>query len=492
MAGVPMFTALFAALTLWACFASAWQCEDARYESKPRTFIMTDISNEPDDQMSLVRLLVHANELDLQGIAVVTSVWKNDSLDLTSAHNVMTAYGEVTDNLNANVPESGTYPNGDEVLSKLYAGHPVYGLAALELPLSNGSTALINATDASNEPLWVCAWGGANVLAEALNHVNQTRSDDEVAAFVNKLRVYSISDQDNSGAWIRVHFPTLFYIVSLHGFSEYALATWIVSTLCQFYPLVPRLTASQGISGEVLRPFDQGGPDTSIITNEWLQEHIRLGTLGAYYLNWSYIMEGDTPSFLGLLPNGLNAPEHPEWGGWGGRYMLLDASGWTSVYSDAVDFAIGADNGTFYSKYASIWRWRPAFQYDFTARMQWSVQPDYAENNHHPVAVVNDTCGFEAFELHYTLGESVVLDASASYDPDGDDISFDWFHYRDPSLRLEGDIPRISPNVTFASLNNEGSIVSVTPQQNIVSGFVLVFFESMLMKSLDGAYHPHN
>ena len=243
----------------------------------------------------------------------------------------------------------------------------------------------------------------------------------------------------------------------------------------------------------MLRPFDQGGPDTSIVTNDWLQEHIRLGTLGAYYLNWTYIMEGDTPSFLGLLPNGLNAPEHPEWGGWGGRYTLLDASGWTSVYSDAVDFTIGADNDTFYSNYAGIWRWRPAFQYDFAARMLWSVQADYAENNHHPVAVVNDTCGFAPLELHYTLGESVVLDASASYDPDGDGISFDWFHYRDPSMRLEGDIPRISPNVTFTLLNDEGSIVSVTPQQNIVSAVCRAnVLQCMLTSIPDGTYHPHN
>jgi hypothetical protein len=32
-----------------------------------------------------------------------------------------------------------------------------------------------------------------------------------------------------------------------------------------------------------------------------------------------FIMEGDTPSFLYLIPNGLGDAEHPEWGGWGGR-----------------------------------------------------------------------------------------------------------------------------------------------------------------------------
>lgn len=62
------------------------------------------------------------------------------------------------------------------------------------------------------------------------------------------------------------------------------------------------------------------------MSNDWLQEHVRIGPLGSYYPDIAYIMEGDTPSFLGLLQNGLNAPEHPEWGGWGGRYKLVDAA----------------------------------------------------------------------------------------------------------------------------------------------------------------------
>lgn len=206
-------------------------CENARYENKTRVFVMTDISNEPDDQMSLVRFLTHANELDIVNIAGVTSTWKNDSVDTPSILGVINAYGEVIDNLNSNVPEAGVYPPADELLAKVVVGQPVYGLAALNASApSNASTALINATDASEEPLWVLAWGGANVLAEALYQVKESRSEEEIADFVRKLRVYSISDQDNAGPWIRTNFPTLFYIVSIHGFSEYSLATWIVSS----------------------------------------------------------------------------------------------------------------------------------------------------------------------------------------------------------------------------------------------------------------------
>ncbi|KAI3393168.1 hypothetical protein diail_4656 [Diaporthe ilicicola] len=446
--------------------SSGGLCETAKYENKSRVFVMTDISNEPDDQMSLVRFLTYANELDIVNIAVVTSTWKNDSIDTPSVFRVIEGYSQVVGSLNSNVPAAGAYPPADEVAAKVVTGHSVYGLAALDEPTpSNASTALIAGVDASEEPLWVLGWGGANVLAEALHQVKKERSEDEVAAFVRKLRVYSISDQDDAGAWIRTNFPTLFYIVSIHGFSEYAIATW------------------NGISGELFRHFDKGGPDSSLVTNEWLQEHIRVGPLGAHYLNWSFIMEGDTPSFLGLIPNGLNTPEHPEWGGWGGRYILMVSSGAQGTFSDAADWAIGVNNETYLSQFASIWRWREAYQYDFAARMQWTVHAGNSAGtstpNHQPVAVVNGSCG--TLQIPYTIGESVVLDASESWDPDQDELSFDWFHYREPSFRLEGDIPRISPNVTFDALDATGSVVNVTPNDNETMHIILTVRDDQSM-----------
>ncbi|ROV93894.1 hypothetical protein VPNG_09521 [Cytospora leucostoma] len=439
-------------------------CETAKYENKTRIFVLTDISNEPDDQMSLVRFLTYANEFEIINIAAVTSTWKNNSIDTPSIFGVINSYSEVVETLNSNVPAAGIYPSGEEVAAKVVTGHPVYGLAALEeASPSNASTALIAGVDASDEPLWVTAWGGVNVLAEALNQVRNERNEEEVAAFVRKLRVYSISDQDDAGAWVRTNFPTLFYIVSIHGFSEYAIATW------------------NGISGELYRHFDKGGPDSSLVTNEWLQEHIRIGPLGKKYLNWTYIMEGDTPSFLGLIPNGLNAPEHPEWGGWGGRYILADSSGAQGLFSEAADWVIGINNETYLSQFATIWRWRKAYQYDFAARVQWTTTSGGGQGspNRQPVPVVNSSCG--TLEVPYAFGESVVLDASESWDPDGDEVSFEWFHYREPTFRLEGDIPRISPNVTFEPLNEVGSLVTVTPNNNKTIHIILTVQDSQPM-----------
>ena len=43
---------------------------------KPRVVVLSDIGNEPDDQMSFVRLLLYSNEFDLESIVATTSVWQ--------------------------------------------------------------------------------------------------------------------------------------------------------------------------------------------------------------------------------------------------------------------------------------------------------------------------------------------------------------------------------------------------------------------------------
>ncbi|KAF2135098.1 uncharacterized protein K452DRAFT_323229 [Aplosporella prunicola CBS 121167] len=438
----------FFAISVFALLVTAQsdnKCEDARYTSKQRVFVFTDINNEPDDQMSLVRFLIYANEMEIEGIAAVTSAFLLNSTDAPTIRNVITAYGNVTENLNGNVPSSNAYPSAEELLKKVYKGHSVYGLESLKQDPSAAALALIDAVDKSEKPLWITAWGGLSVLAEALNKVSNNRSANDTTTFVKKLRVYSISDQDDAGPWIREHFPALFYIVSIHAFTDFSQASW------------------NGIGGEDYRHFDKGGPDTSLVTNDWLEQHIRVGVLGASYLNYSYVMEGDTPSFLPLIQNGLGDPEHPEYGSWGGRYKLIDSSGRTQTYGNTADYVYGKSGEPFYSSFATIWRWRKAYQHDFAARMQWTVNADYKKNNHHPVVVLNGTCGPAAYEVTYKAGGDLVLDASASWDPDDDDLVFSWQTYRDITAVMDGTRAEIFPNVTVTNMNEQGSIVKVTP-----------------------------
>ena len=102
-----------------------------------------------------------------------------------------------------------------------------------------------------------------------------------------------------------------------------------------------------------------------------------------------FLMEGDSPTFMYLIDNGLGCAEHPDWGSWGGRYELYQprTERWfiepetRPIWTDAQDEVMGCDGSWHTSNKATIWRWREAYQNDFAARMDWTVK-DYDEANH--------------------------------------------------------------------------------------------------------------
>ena len=42
--------------------------------------------------------------------------------------------------------------------------------------------------------------------------MRETRTEEEVREFVGRVRVYAISDQDDTGGWMRREFPELKYV----------------------------------------------------------------------------------------------------------------------------------------------------------------------------------------------------------------------------------------------------------------------------------------
>lgn len=387
---------------------------------KQRLFVLTDITNEPDDQESLVRLLVYANEYDLEGIIATTSTHLRNQTRKDKIEKLVRDYGLVKPNLDKHTQG---FPTMEYLLSITSEHLPVYSMDGVGKGKdSPGSELLIRAVDRADErPLWVSVWGGANCLAQALWKVRETRSEEAVRKFVSKLKVYSISDQDFAGQWIRNNFPEIFYIVDASAgdsWFEYYKATWT------------------GISGD---RYYKNGPmlNSELVDNPWLAANIREnhGPLGANYLKFDYIMEGDSPSFLGLISNGLGWYISPAYGGWGGRYELYrsyaeKAKIWTSSVNTQ-DELILPDGRKEASNQATIWRWREAYQHDFATRMDWNITSDFKKANHNPVLALNGNTGKAVASAKIKAGEKVLLSAKGSSDPDGDQLVFRWFIYRE-------------------------------------------------------------
>ena len=384
---------------------------------KPRVIVLTDIENEPDDAMSMVRFLTYSNQWNVEGLVATTSVHQKKETAAWRIREIVTAYGKVRDNL---LKHEKGYPSAGYLLSVIKEGRPDYGMHAVGKGMdSEGSELIIKAVDRSDSrPVWVLVWGGPNCLAQALWKVKATRSESELKAFVSKLRVYAISDQDDSGVWIRKTFKDLFYIVSpgFHRLGGYHYATW------------------SGISGDKFHGRFAGA-DFSIVDNPWLDEHIRSkGELGKQYPYMKFLMEGDSPTFMYLIDNGLGCAEHPDWGSWGGRYELYQprTERWfiepetRPIWTDAQDEVMGCDGSWHTSNKATIWRWREAYQNDFAARMDWTVK-DYDEANHPPVPAL--AC---AAEMTAATGDTIRLSAAGTSDPDGDSLSYSWFYYPEP------------------------------------------------------------
>ncbi|WP_200910795.1 DUF1593 domain-containing protein [Sphingomonas sp. Leaf67] len=384
--------------------------------SRQRLIVLTDIGNEPDDSESIVRLLLYANDIEIEGLVATTSRHHPRSPLRQLIDERVAGYRTVLTNLRVH---DARYPDAERLQTRVLVGSPVYGMSGVGKGKDTAaSRRIIQAIDSPDpRPVWIAVWGGAADLAQALWTVRATRSAEALDRFVANLRVYSISDQDDAGPWARAYFPKLFWIADVHGFTHYNQATW------------------GGISGSF------PGADQSVVSKGWLQANIRdVGPLGALYPLPAYIMEGDTPSFLNLIPNGLSVPERPDWGGWGGRYDRLSTD--LGLWTTSGDLLLGADGEVTESPQLTIWRWRVAYQNDFAARMRWTVTPRYKDANHAPAAVLNGRDGSAPVEIAACPGKPVALTAAGSKDADGDRLTYRWLSYREagglfvPSITL--------------------------------------------------------
>lgn len=101
------------------------QSRSLSFGSKTRTFILTDILNEPDDSQSLIRYLLYANSFDTRGLVATTSIWLQNETHPEAITTILDTYAKVVDNLNQHVGFEPTYESAESLKLHVSTGPAV-------------------------------------------------------------------------------------------------------------------------------------------------------------------------------------------------------------------------------------------------------------------------------------------------------------------------------------------------------------------------------
>ena len=496
--------------------AASGVCAQAQ-QARPRVVITAD--PELDDNNTLIRAILYTADLDVEGLVYVSSGvhWKGDGRGTTQyiagseysrlgrclngctswrwpdkdkeefIDEIADAYAKVYGNLKSHDPN---YPDPATLKSKV-----VWGNVEFEADYSKdteGSNLIKRLLlDDQSGPLYVTAQGGQSTIARALKSIYDeyhasptwTKLKQKVS---DKLVIIPWGDQDGTYAsYIKPNWPDvknwqLAMIEYGYGIRNgldpedriYISGPWTRQNILDRGPL----GILYRVWGDGKRMLDD--PEEFFGLQGYSVEQLR--SMG--YIPFtqpeekdSFISEGDTPTFMNLLNNGLRANENPNWGGWGGRFQANSQLGWrppvringpadsgvapglappgvknanapgTSNKGPEMHMPLNfpsrkisprteAVNAAFFA----------AAQNDFASRLKWSVTPKYKDANHPPEVKIAG-----GLELSAAPGDVVSLEGVIS-DPDGDKVKVRWWQYNDAGT-FPGDIQIASPNALNTS-----------------------------------------
>jgi len=465
-------------------------------QPRPRVVITAD--PELDDNNTLIRAILYSSDFQIEGLVYTSSTfhWKGDGkgttqylpgreytrLDLCPCaswrwapdehfiDDIVDAYARVYANLKAHNPN---YPSPAQLKSKIKWGNVAFeGDYSADTEGSNLIKSLL--LDDRPGPLYVTAQGGQSTIARALKSIHDQYVNtpqwqairDKVSL---KLIIIPSGDQDGTYArYIQPNWPEVterqLSTMDFGYFVRNALVpenrVYVSSAWTREY------ISNRGLLGAMYRVWGDGkqmvkGDRTDYFgLSGYTADQLR--KMG--YMVWtppqekgSFVSEGDTPTFLNLLDNGLRAYENRHWSGWGGSSRssnvpalgLGDAQIPPASQDDpgiAIGLARAGSNANPNAKAATLpagpaasparesglppispinaaanARFFAATQNDFAARLKWSVTPKFRDANHEPKVRVKGPT-----EVSVRPGSMVRLEGEVS-DPDHDTVKVTWW-----------------------------------------------------------------
>lgn len=440
----------------------------------PRVLVTTD--PELDDLNSMLRLLLHANELDVVGLVysasgphhrgdaargVAPHRWPAPG-DILHIDQAINAYAQVEDTLRVHDPR---YPTAQFLRSITAIGNvDEVGDMRRATPGSRLITDILLKTATAEDgedaarPLFISAWGGLNTIARGLLDADAELSSlDPDAAQTGRARINervvltAFGEQDATyRTYIARVWPDL-------EFRQVATLIWGYAARLSVLPedretldapWTRRYVSGVGPVGAAYRVWGDGkqmaagfDPEDYFgltgVSEDQLRErgYMLFSTVEE---PGAWISEGDSSNVALLFDNGLRSWEDPTFGGWGGRQTLdpgaraTYASGMVLTgppepgvlpVAREVDRVPGAPADAeppFEYAVSRFWR---AIQNELAGRLAWSVAGAYEDANHPPRVAVDG-----GLARTVEAGEEVVLVARAT-DPDGDDVDLTWWAY---------------------------------------------------------------
>ena len=438
--------------------------QTATVQDRQRTVITTD--GEVDDMNSVLRALLYANEMDIAGIVITSSMYHYagdaekgiEPFRWTGTDWIwkfLDDYETVYPNL---ITHADGYPTADSLRAVTKIGN-ISNKGEME-QVTEGSEFLKELfLDDDPRTLYVQTWGGTNTTARALKSIEESYAgtpewqsvQDKINA---KVVLYIILDQDESYAqYIAKSWPGITILNDRSNFWHFAYAwqyhsdelnsrlkgEWTYPNLVQDKGALMANYALMGdgdwLDGEL--PEEQRGSDAYMAANP-------------NYQQYDFISEGDSPSFLYLIDTGLRSLEDPSFGGWGGRFGAVQSAAGTVYNNSVLDY--DPYTGQYEAQY-TLSRWFDVLQEDFAARADWCVLDKKAANHNPSVSVV------QGIDVSAAPGETVTLTASGT-DPDGDSLSYQWWRYAEADTYQ--DIADPEPDVDFRVGGDDGMLLNVT------------------------------